>query len=651
MALTIISLMKQVPLASEMRMGDDGLMDRTKAKSIINIDCAYGLEAGLQLKSENPDAKLVVCSMGPPSFTESLNKALALGYDEAYLLSDRKLGGSDTYATGLAISTMLKHLGYGKGLNEDFVIVAGRQTSDGDTAHVPSQVAEFMGIPQGTFIETASMVDGKIEAKRIIEGGYQMMRLPLPCAMSFTPTGVDPRRKSLAGAMKASTAEIKMFSIDDIGLGTELIGLGTPGESGSPTIVSKVATIVSERAPAKMSTGHGDLIASFMDNFESGKNTLEVKEKKAKKEKKRDETLKVIDFRKGAKGIITWAEVVKGQISRPSLELLTPARDLANDLGEGTKVTTLLIGKDVDELAKELVAYGADEVIVVDDERLEEYRILPFSEIFAQVIKEHNYEIALFAATTAGRELAPRIGVKTDSGVTADCTELIIGEHKHRNKETKEQVIYAPILESRRPTYGESKLATIIGFVCPQISTARAGTFAVPQKDDSREGKISKIIPELDESEFVSDIIETVIGEAGGQALFDADVIVSGGRGTSSDNMQLVKDLAAALSEQGLKAEYAASRVMVDEGVVEYAKQIGQTGKTVRPKVYIAIGISGAVQHIAGMKESETIIAINNNTKETIFANSDFGIVGEYEDVIPELIEKVKGGFTFGLKS
>ena len=114
--------------------------------------------------------------------------------------------------------------------------------------------------------------------------------------------------------------------------------------------------------------------------------------------------------------------------------------------------------------------------------------------------------------------------------------------------------------------------------------------------------------------------------------------------------MKLIKDLANALKEQGLKAEFAASRVMVDEGVVEYAKQIGQTGKTVRPKVYIAIGISGAVQHIAGIKESETIIAINNNAKEAIFANADFGIVGEYEDIVPELIEKVKSGFTFGLK-
>jgi len=643
MALTIISLMKQVPLPSEMRMGDDGLMDRTKAKSIINIDCSYALEAGLQMKNENPEAKLIVCSMGPPSFEESLKRALSMGYDEAYLLSDRRLGGSDTFATGLAISTMLRHLGFGKGLNEDFVIVAGRQTSDGDTAHVPSQVAENLHIPQATFIETANLIDGHIEAKRIIEGGYQMMKLPLPCTLSFTPTGIDPRRPALSGAVRARKSKITMFNIDDINLSDENIGL-----SGSPTIVAKVANIKSERAPAKMAEGQNEneLVESLINNIKSGKNIIEVKEAKAKKARKRPEGFEEVDFRNGASGILTWAEVVKGEISRPSLELLTPARHLAEQLGNDTKVMTLLIGKNIEKLAKELIAHGSDEVIIVDDERLEEYRILPFATIFEQVIKEKNPEIALFAATTAGRELAPRIGVKVKGGVTADCTALEIGEHINR----KEKKIFAPILESRRPTYGESKLATILGFVCPQISTARAGTFEVPTPDNNRDGIITPFTPQLEADDFVSEIIQTVIGEGGLQNLFNADIIVSGGRGAVDDNLKLVQDLAEAIKEQGINTEWACSRPVVDEGITEYARQIGQTGKTVRPKVYIAVGISGAVQHIAGMKESDTIIAINHNAKEPIFANSDFGIVGEYEDILPILIDKVKNGFTFGLE-
>ena len=643
MALTIISLIKQVPLPTEMRMGEDGLMDRTKAKSIINIDCQFGLEAGLQLKKQYPDARLIACSMGPQSFEVALRTAISMGYDEAFLLSDRKLGGSDTYATGLAISTMIKHLGFTKDSKEPFIILAGRQTSDGDTAHVPSQVAENIGIPQATFVESVKADgEGNVIAKRIIEGGYQMMKLPMPCAISLTPTGIPPRKPSLIGAIKARNTKITVFGIDDIGLGTEKIGL-----TGSPTIVANVMNIVSERAPITMSSGHDEvaLVDNMIVNFKKGGNVLEKKEKVEKKVSEAPD-FPYYDNRNGAKGIITWAEVANGKIARPSIELLTPARKLADQLGNDTKIMTLLIGKNVKDQVQTLFEHGSDEVIVVDDDRLEEYLVLPFSSIFAQVIKERNPEIALFAATTSGRELAPRIGVKTGSGVTADCTGLEIGEYVNR----KEKVINKPILFSRRPTYGESKLATILGFVYPQISTARAGTFEVPARMEGRTGVLSTYKPILTDKEFTVELLQTVRGAGGLQNLFDADIIVSGGRGTTGDGLELIKKLADALVQKGIKAEWACSRVVVDEGYSEYARQIGQTGKTVRPKVYVAIGISGAIQHIAGMKESEKIIAIDHNPKASIFHFADFGIIGEYQDILPELIDRVNGGFTFGIE-
>jgi electron transfer flavoprotein alpha subunit len=643
MALTIISLIKQVPLPSEMRMGEDGLMDRTKAKSIINIDCQFGLEAGLQLRKQYPDARLIVCSMGPKSFEASLRKAISMGYDKAYLLSDRKLGGSDTYATGLAISTMLKHLGFTRDCKDPFIILAGRQTSDGDTAHVPSQVAENIGIPQATFVESVKADgNGNVIARRIIEGGYQMLKVPIPCVISLTPTGIPPRKPSLSGAIRARKSEITTFGIDQIGLGTEKIGI-----NGSPTIVVKVVNIVSERPPITMSEGHteAELVDSLIANLKKGGNILEKKEKITKKETERPDFPEK-DFRNGARGIITWAEVINGKVSRPSLELLTPARNLANQLGNDTKVMTLVIGKNVKTLAQILIEHGTDEVILVENDKLEEYLVLPFSSIFAQVIKDRKPEIALFAATTSGRELAPRIGMKTDSGVTADCTGLEIGEYVDK----KEKLIYTQVLESRRPTYGESKLATILGFVCPQISTARAGTFEVPERIDGRKGIISSFNPVLNAKDFMVEIVKTVRGEGGLQNLFDADIIISGGRGTTSDSLALLKELAEALKNHGINAEWACSRPVVDEGVAEYARQIGQTGKTIRPKVYVAVGISGAIQHIAGMKESEKIIAIDHNPKAHIFHNSDFGIVGEYADIIPELIERVKAGYLFGLE-
>ena len=644
MALTIINLIKQVPLPSEMRMGEDGLMDRTKAKSIINIDCQFALEAGLQLKKQYPDARMIACSMGPTSFEPSLKKAISLGYDEAYLLSDRKLGGSDTFATGLSIATMLKHLGFTKDAKEPFIVIAGRQTSDGDTAHVPSQVAESLGIPQATFVESIKADEkGNIIAKRIIEGGYQMMKLPMPCAISIAPTGIPPRKPSLIGAIKARKSQITVFSADDVHVDTSKVGI-----SGSPTIVANVVNMVSERPPIMLSVGHNEsaLVDSLIANIKGGGNVMGQKASTEEPKSQAPEDFPVTDIRNGAKGILTWAELANGKITRPSIELLTPARNLANELGNDTKIMTVLIGKNVKPLAKELFEHGSDEVILVDSDRLEEYLVLPFSDIFTQIIKERNPEIALFAATTSGRELAPRIGMKTGSGVTADCTGLSIGEYVNK----RQKIVVKPILHSRRPTYGESKLATILGFIFPQISTARPGTFEVPATVEGREGILSTFKPELKKEDFVVEILDTIRGEGGLQSLFDADIIVSGGRGAVSDNLEMVKQLAEALKEQGIKAEWAASRVAVDEGFAQYARQVGQTGKTVRPKVYVAIGISGAIQHISGMKEAGKVIAIDHNPKASIFKNADFGIVGEYEDIVPELIERVKAGFTFGIE-
>ncbi len=396
-----------------------------------------------------------------------------------------------------------------------------------------------------------------------------------------------------------------------------------------------------------MSQGHNEasLVDSLIANFKKGGNVLAKKEAEAKKDTERPDFPEK-DFRDGSSGILTWAEITNGNVSRPSLELLTPARNLATQLGSGTKVITLIIGKNVQPLAQILIEHGSDEVILIENDQLEEYLVLPFSSIFEQVIKARKPEIALFAATTSGRELAPRIGMKTDSGVTADCTGLEIGEYVDK----KEKVIYTPILESRRPTYGESKLATILGFVCPQISTARAGTFEVPKRVEGKKGIISSFKPVLKDQDFVVEILKTVRGQGGLQNLFEADIIVSGGRGTTTDNLGLIKALAEVLKSQGVNAEWSCSRPVVDEGVAEYARQVGQTGKTIRPKLYIAVGISGAIQHIAGMKEAEKIIAIDHNPKANIFHNADFGIVGEYQDILPELIDRVKAGFTFGIE-
>jgi len=647
--------MKQVPLPTEMRMGSDGLMDRTKAKSVINVDCSFGLEQGLQIKQQVPDAELIVASMGPPSFEQSLRKAISMGYDRAVLLSDRRLGGSDTFATGLAIATLLKSILLPKDLKEPFIIFAGRQTSDGDTAHVPSQVAENIGIPQATFVEHVEYCGSYLKVRRMIEGGFQTLKVPIPCIISVAPTAIHARRPSLVGTIKSKQIQVETYTLDQIGLAPAAVGL-----AGSPTIVSKVVNIERSRGSVTMIEGKDlkEKSANLIHIFSAAAKpqSLEPPKKQevsadaapaqettqAQKQDKPPRT----DFRNGASGILTWIEAPGGVPARSSIEILNPARKLADELK--TTVTSVIIGENVASFAPQIIAQGADEVIVVNHPRLKEYSILPFAAVISQIAKERRPEIALFGATTSGRELAPRLASRLRAGVTADCTILRMGEFVNRRLNA---TLY-PCLEAIRPTYGESKLATIIGFWCPQMATARPGTFEELKPDLNRKGKISEFQPQLTESDFAVEILSTERKETGGQSLFSADIIVSGGRPCGElDDFKLIKDLVLALQEKGIKADWGASRQAVDHGYAPYSRQIGQTGKTVRPKVYIAVAISGAIQHTCGIKESGKIIAINQDAKASIFNAADYGIVADYTQALPILIEKVKAGFTFGLKT
>jgi electron transfer flavoprotein alpha subunit len=430
------------------------------------------------------------------------------------------------------------------------------------------------------------------------------------------------------------------------------------GLNGSPTLVSKVVDIQKDRPPVNMISGHEpkDLAEGLVSEIEKIKDKIggghgahpeAGNDKNAAGEKaKTDVDFPRVDFRNGARGILTWIEMHGQTPARSSLEILNPARKLADQLG--TQVTAVVTGHNIKDVASEIIAYGADEVVLVDDSRLKEYRILPVAAVVAQWIEHKRPEIALFGATTSGRELAPRIASRIKAGVTADCTSLEVGEYAHR---IKKAVMY-PCLLSIRPTYGESKLATIIGFWCPQMATARAGTFKILPKDPSRKGTVREFMPTFRDSDFAVEVLEVKREAGGGDNLFVADIIISGGRPAGEhDDFQLIKELVKALQDQGINADWGASRHAVDNGYAPYARQVGQTGKTVRPKIYIAVAISGAIQHLAGMKESGTIIAINQDPQAAIFRHADFGIVRDYQEVLPELIAKVKAGFTFGLAS
>lgn len=323
------------------------------------------------------------------------------------------------------------------------------------------------------------------------------------------------------------------------------------------------------------------------------------------------------------KGVWVFGEQKNGAASPVAFELLGEGRKLADTLQ--VPLAAVLIGSSVDDAAKTLITYGADIVYVVDDPSLGNYNDESYTDIFIQLISKYKPEIVLMGATTYGRSLAPRVASRLNTGLTADCTGLEIDLEKR-------------ILLQTRPAFGGNLMATII---CPnhrpQMSTVRPKVMKAMDPDTSRTGEIVRpqvVIP-MDVKVKVVDVVNTLCEKVN---LTEADIIVSAGRGIGDPkNLKLVVELA-----QVLGAAVGASRAVVDSGWIEYSHQVGQTGKTVGPKVYFACGISGAIQHLAGMSSSDTIIAINKNPDAPIFKVATFGIVGDILEVLPALIKEFK---------
>lgn len=324
------------------------------------------------------------------------------------------------------------------------------------------------------------------------------------------------------------------------------------------------------------------------------------------------------------KGVFVFVQQVDNKVTSVSYELIGKGKELASELD--TSVTAVLLGFKVDALCAKLAKYGADKIIVVDDPALEIYMTEPYVHAMCEVIKEHKPEMVLFGATAIGRDLAPRVSARLHTGLTADCTKLEI------DPETKN-------LMMTRPAFGGNIMATIL---CPdhrpQMATVRPG---VMQKSDNM---VDVQVPiELFKIEDIAshknvEIIEVIKKIAGKMDIQDAKILISGGRGMGSpENFKLLEDLA-----QALGGTIASSRACVDAGWVEKDRQVGQTGKTVRPNLYIACGISGAIQHIAGMEESEIIFAINKNPGAPIFEFADYGVVGDVTKILPLFTEQVK---------
>lgn len=337
------------------------------------------------------------------------------------------------------------------------------------------------------------------------------------------------------------------------------------------------------------------------------------------------------------KGVFVYAQQVDNEISSIAFELLGKAKELAGKLN--TEVTAVLIGSDIKGLTDQLAEYGADKVIVVDDPELKDYRTEPYAHALSSVINEYKPEIMLVGATAIGRDLAPRVSARVKTGLTADCTVLEIGDFPINAIPGKEDEQKHNQLLMTRPAFGGNTIATI---ACPnnrpQMATVRAG---VMQKIEPVKGAKAEVIeynPGFTPDDKYVEILDIVKEVSDIVDIMDAKILVSGGRGLgSAENFKLLDDLAEALG-----GTVSCSRAVVDNGWKPKELQVGQTGKTVRPQVYFAIGISGAIQHTAGMEESDIIIAINKDETAPIFDVADYGIVGDLNKIVPLLTEKIK---------
>ncbi|MCI7262012.1 MAG: electron transfer flavoprotein subunit alpha/FixB family protein [Otoolea sp.] len=335
------------------------------------------------------------------------------------------------------------------------------------------------------------------------------------------------------------------------------------------------------------------------------------------------------------KGVFVFAQQVDNVIGNIAFELIGKGKELAKDLG--TEVTAVLVGSNVKGLADELAEYGADKVIVVDDPELKDYRTEPYTHAIASVINEFKPEIFLIGATAIGRDLGPRVCARIHTGLTADCTKLDIGDFPITpvpGRETKHNQLLMT-----RPAFGGNTIATI---ACPdfrpQMATVRPGVMQKLPKVEGVKANVVEYNPGFTPDNKYVEIMEVVKAVSDTVDIMDAKILVSGGRGVGSpENFKILEELAEAIG-----GTVSCSRAVVDAGWKPKDLQVGQTGKTVRPNVYFAIGISGAIQHLAGMEESDIIIAINKDDTAPIFDVADYGIVGDLNKVVPLLTEKLK---------
>jgi len=693
-----IVLVKQVPDVSQITDNafdlETGTLVRTRLASVINELDAQALAFANKMRQDSGDrdGKIVALSMGPPMAQEVLRYSLSRCADIVILLTDRALGGADTWATAnplaFAIRKIVKEI-FKNDVN-NYYVITGMQSVDGDTAQVPAQIAEELNLPCIAYVTEADFKNNRFEFTRIISGGSQTVAAKkLPAVITVAkyeyPLFATFRRTRWANKTEVfrwSSADINAAHIGVTGSKTSVIRVFPPGKTtrkceqiSDVKSLAKVLVESFKSGNGEAGTG-GEAQTSryvlpnkranlFDRSFEGTKKEQEDYEILAKKLKElgitevsqiddaaKEKILEASGDRFHTKALEdminglaltkpsfegeVWvvAEHSDGVVHPATFELIGKARELADSLE--TKVGVAIASYDVEAMAKELIAAGADNIYVVEDKLLKVFDPTAHRKAIADAISTYLPQIVLYAATPQGRMLAPMVSYRVGCGLTADCTGLDIRDNSRNG--------YIAILLQTRPALGGNVMATIrTKNSKSQMATARPGVMKRIPPDQSRKGKVIKHKVQLSEDDVSLEIIKTELGT--GEVNFGADVIVSGGKGMQSrDNYErLVSMLCDALSKKlDTQVERGASRAAVEQGFIERVHQVGQTGTSIGPKLYLALGISGAIQHMIGVANTETIIAINSDPNAPIFKQCDYYIVGTIEDTVPQLVRALE---------
>ncbi len=603
-----IVLVKQVPDLRGAPVGvrPDGTIDRAAAATITNPADLHALEAALTLAEE-----VWAVSMGPATAEAALREAVSLGATRAFLLCDRMLAGSDTWATANALAAAIDRLGAD-------VVMCGISAIDGETGQVGPEVATRLGWPQATGCESLVLDGTTLIARRIVEGGYERLRVPLPAVVTVAETGFMPRYPSLLGRRRASAAVIERLDVHELGLDASMVGL-----AASPTKVAHMqpAPLPDQNCRFVGADGftYDGLIRALVD--------LGALAAPVDHATSRDEAPQTPDIEAGAAfagdpSLWVVCELHDGLPARVSLELLSKATELAPALGGG--VAAVIAGSGLASAVDEVVRHGVDVVYVADDEALAAYRAEPYARVVGDLARERRPAAVLFGATTTGRDLAPRVASELGTGLAADCTDLAIAPW------VRHGVQFDALLHQVRPAMAGGVLATC---VCPerrpQMATVRPGLFEL--RAAPRSARVEEVPVRLMPADLRVEVLAREISTAD-VGLGAADVIIAGGAGCDASSWHLIEQLADIIP-----GRVAASRGAVEAGLAPRAVQVGQTGTTVHPRLYVACGISGALQHTVGMRTARTVLAINRDPDAFIFRLAHFGIVADVRDALPLL--------------